>query len=76
MRYRVIAEYAPGKTLVVADALSRNPTKNMESSLLEQDIALHVQMVESCLPMSPQRKGELQTATRNDATLQSAIGLH
>ena len=73
MRYKAVAEYAPGKTLVVADALSRSPMSETKSSILEQDIELYVQMIDSCLPMSTQRKEELQTCTRNDAILQSAI---
>ena len=45
MRHGAIAEYTPGKTLVVADALSRSPVKNQESSVLEDDVELHVRMV-------------------------------
>ena len=44
MRYNAKAEYSPGKTLVVSDALS------------------------------PGRRSELYTSTRDDATVQSAIG--
>ncbi len=51
MRYGAKAEYAPGKTLVVADALSRSPVQTTSSSLLIEDVKLHVEMVESNLPI-------------------------
>lgn len=41
--------------------------------MLEEDVELHVQMVESNLPMSTHRKEELQSCTRDDEILQSAI---
>ena len=68
MRYKAKAEYAPGKDPVVADALSRSPIQINPSSLV-----YHMHMVESKLPMSPQKKAELRSSTMDDATLQSVI---
>ena len=74
MRYSVKAEYSPGKTLVVSDALSRSPINDPSVSSTEEDVDLHVHLIESNLPVSPGKRSELQTSTRDDATIQSAIG--
>ena len=74
MRYNAKAEYSPGKTLVVSDALSRSPINDPSVSSTEEDVNLHVHLIESNLPVSPGKRSELHTSTRDDATLQSAIG--
>ena len=74
MRYNVKVEYSPGKTLVVSAALSRSPIKDPSVSSTEEDVNLHVHLIESNLPVSPGKRSELQTSTRYDATIQSAIG--
>ena len=74
MRYNVKSEYSPGKTLVVSDALSRSPIEDPSVSSTEEDVNLHVHLIESNLPVSPGKRSELQTSTRDDATIQSAIG--
>ena len=74
MRYNVKAEYSPGKTLVVSDALSRSPIKDTSVFSTEEDVNLHVQLIESNLPVFPGKRSKLQTSTRDDATIQSAIG--
>ena len=74
MRYNAKAEYSPGKTLVVSDALSRSPMNDPSVSSTEEDVNLHVHLIESNLPVSPGKRSELHTSTRDDATLQSAIG--
>ena len=74
MRYNAKAEYSPGKTLVVSDALSRSPMNDQSVSSTEEDVNLHVHLIESNLPVSPGKRSELHTSTRDDATLQSAIG--
>ena len=64
VRYRAKAEYAPVKDLVVADTLS---------SSIAEEVEPHVQMLDSRLSMSPQKKAELPSCSRDGATLQAAI---
>ena len=59
MRYNARAEYAPGKTLVVSDTLSRSPLKSSSIPSTVDDITLHVNTIETNLPMSASRKSEL-----------------
>ena len=73
MRYNDNAEYSPGKTLVVSDVLSRSPINGPSVSSTEEDVSLHVHLIESNIPVSPGKRSQLQISTRYDATLQSAI---
>ena len=48
MRYNLVAKYAPGKTLIVANMLSRSPIKDCqtrESVALQSDVAIYVNSV-------------------------------
>ena len=74
MRYNAKAEYSPGKTLVVSDALSRSPMNDPSVSSTEDDVNPHVHLIQPNLPVSPGKRSELHTSTSDDATLQSAIG--
>ena len=58
----------------MSDALSRSPINKPSVSSTEEDVNLHVHLIESNLPVSPGKRSELQTSKRDDATLQSAIG--
>lgn len=74
MRYNAKAEYSPGKSLVISDALSRSPlAPQMHRSSTEDDVKAHVDLVVSNLPVSPGRRSELQSSTSDDSTLQAAI---
>ena len=73
MRYKAKAEYAKGKDLAVADALSRSPIQINPSPTVVEDVELHVHMVQSNLPMSPQKMAELRSSTTDEATFQSSI---
>jgi len=44
MRYNAIAENTPGKTLVIADTLSRSPLSNTEISASSQDLQNEIQL--------------------------------
>ena len=59
MRFNLTAEYAPGKTLVIADALSRLPVDKPVPSDLEGDIAAYVDSVILNQPISDRRLGEI-----------------
>lgn len=39
MRFSPKAKYTPGKTLLIADTISRNPSVRLESSDLEEEVA-------------------------------------
>ena len=53
MRYNVKAEYSPGKTLVVSNALPRSPINDPFVSSTEEDVNPHVHIIESNMPVSP-----------------------
>lgn len=59
MRFNAKAEYAAGKTLAVADALSRGPENNSGSSDTHDDVAAHIASVVSNMPATPQRLEEI-----------------
>ena len=69
MRFNAKAEYAPGKTLVIADALSRSPLKERDSST-EAVIACHVNAVTHSWPVSQSKLDRIRTATQEDSQLQ------
>ena len=69
MRYKAKAEYAPEKDFVVADTLSKSPIQKNQSSTVAEDVELHVHIVESNLPVSPQKMAELRSTTMDDVTL-------
>lgn len=46
MKFNPVAEYMPGKNLVVADALSRHPKPGIDETGPEADIRAHIRAVE------------------------------
>ena len=70
MRFNVTAEFAPGKTIVVADALSRNPI-NMDHSTSESDVIEYVHGVRMYRPISDRKLEEIRQAVMEDNELQS-----
>ena len=74
MRYNINAGYSPGNTLVVSDALSWSQINYPPASSYEEDVNLHVHLIESNIPISVGKRSELHTSARDYATLQSAIG--
>lgn len=72
MRFAVTAEYAPGKTLVVADALSRSPIgDDATSSRPTADaITCYVDAVIASLPVSQSKLSQITEATEKDEQLQ------
>ena len=53
--YDATAEYAPGKTMVISDALSRSPRSYVETTCYKE-VKVYVGMVEENLPMRDHRK--------------------
>uniref|UniRef100_A0AAV2KPW2 Reverse transcriptase RNase H-like domain-containing protein n=1 Tax=Knipowitschia caucasica TaxID=637954 RepID=A0AAV2KPW2_KNICA len=70
MRFNAKAEYAPGKTLVISDALSRSPLKESYSTT-EAAIASHVNAVTHSWPVSQSKLDRIRTATQEDPQLQN-----
>lgn len=74
MRYKPEAVYVPGKTLVVADALSRSPQPHTsEQTDTHSDVECYIATVVQGIPASPSRMESIKTATANDNELQTVI---
>ncbi|KAI4890200.1 hypothetical protein NFI96_001996, partial [Prochilodus magdalenae] len=71
MRFSGLAEYAPGKTLAVADALSRGPEQCYGDRDLQDDVAAHIDNVISQAPATPQRIRDIKQSTVSDPQLQA-----
>lgn len=72
MRYNVVAEYAPGKTLVVADTLSRAPL-SVEESSTEGDVTAFVDSVRNSWSVTDQKLEYLAEATQADVQLKTVL---
>ncbi|KAL6491496.1 hypothetical protein MHYP_G00018410 [Metynnis hypsauchen] len=76
MRFNPIAEYAPGKTLIIADTLSRSPLADKGIALdTHSEVACYVASVVEGLPASQTIMDEFQAATSTDAELLSVMKL-
>lgn len=75
MRFNVKAVHVPGKQLIVADTLSRNPLRDGTVSDTEEDVKAFVECVVTSRPISAHRLDDIREVTRNDADLQMVIGL-
>ena len=62
-KYDFALEYAPGKTMVVSDALSRAYINNSRTEFEENDLIYHVHLIVRNLPISKRRIKELQECT-------------
>lgn len=60
MRFNAIAEYAPGKTLAVTDALSRSPEQCFGGGASHVDVAAHIDAVMCQVLATPQRVEEIK----------------
>lgn len=72
-KYDFELEYTPGKHMYIADALSRWKTSSSKCRPIEEDVDLHVAMVQDSMPMSEDRQGELQMACDADSEVQQLI---
>ena len=76
MRFNVTAEFVPGKEMVVADALSREPAIDDESQNIDsitQQVRVQVEEMKATWPASDQKLEELKEATRRDIQLPYVI---
>uniref|UniRef100_A0A3Q3JGA8 Gypsy retrotransposon integrase-like protein 1 n=1 Tax=Monopterus albus TaxID=43700 RepID=A0A3Q3JGA8_MONAL len=70
MRYNPTAEYVPGKRLVVADALSRQPQPEPEISELTGDIEALEEAIQEAWPISSTKLDIVKQQTMRDSELQ------
>ena len=73
MRFNAVAEYVPGKQLVVPDTLSRSPLRSTEDTAGEVNI--FVDSVMASKPVSDSKLEGIRAATEADLVLQEAINL-
>ena len=74
MRFRVKAEHVPGKELVVADTLSRNPLAALfETSDTQEDVKAYVDTAEMERPASPKKIEQIKCATASDPQLRRVL---
>jgi len=74
MRFNPTAEYVPGKTLVIADALSRSPM-GQDSNDTHTDVECYVASIIDCMPATKQKMDSIRAATAADDKLQSLTRL-
>ena len=68
-KYDYTLEYKPGKELVLPDMLSRAPLPETAYGSMEEEIALHVHLLTSSLPVSKPTLEEIKDTTANDPSL-------
>lgn len=74
MRYNPKAVYTPGKDLVIADALSRNPLAKIQpDSNLEKEVEAHVAAIVADIPATPSKLALIRQETQTDPQLQTAL---
>ena len=74
MRFRAKAQHVPGKQLVVADTLSRNPLSvPFETSDTEEEVRAYVDAAEMVRPASPEKMERIKEATSSDPQLSRVL---
>ena len=66
MRFKPKAEYVPGKELVLADTLSRNPLSNPPETSHTEDVKAYVDTAEMMRPVSMAKMESIKSAIPND----------
>ena len=79
MKYNAQAEFAPGKTLQVADTLSRQPLEETESESINSEdiheVYLQEEVVRTSWPVSDDKLEDIRQETEIDPKLRDAIKL-
>uniref|UniRef100_A0A8C7X6F1 ribonuclease H n=1 Tax=Oryzias sinensis TaxID=183150 RepID=A0A8C7X6F1_9TELE len=76
MRYNPEAVYVPGKTLVVADTLSRCPqARTREPTDMHSEVECYIATIVQSIPASQSRIDGIRAATAKDSELQTVIEL-
>ncbi|KAB0794830.1 hypothetical protein PPYR_11669 [Photinus pyralis] len=72
--YDLNVMYKPGKEMYISDTLSRSPLSDSIVDL-QEDITLHINMLKSCLEVSPETLESFRKETQNDEELQTIVKL-
>ena len=75
MRYNGVAQFSPGKTLVLADLLSRKPLEFDNDKDLENDVQFYVHAITSGIPASKEKIQIIQEESEKDSVICRAIKL-
>ena len=70
-KYDYTLEYKPGKEFLLPDMLSRAPLPDTRYSNMEDEIVLHVHLVQSSLPVSKCKVDEIRKETAKDQSLRN-----
>jgi len=74
MRFNPEAEYALGKTLIMADTLSRSPQRDMEHRQTSHtDVECYIAAVMSSIPASTKKMDSIRAETAADEQLHDVI---
>ena len=73
MRFRAKAEHVPGKQLVVAGTLSRNPLSVPSKKFDTEDVSVYVDTAEMVRPASPEKMERIKQATSSDPQLSRVL---
>jgi len=70
LRFNPAVEHVPGKTLLIADALSRSPLPHNDKDVERaEEIEAHVDAIQSLWPVSSEKLQYIKEATANDSEL-------
>ena len=75
MRYNGFAQFAPGKTLIIADLLSRKPLEHKNDHELEDKIKFYAHAIASCIPASKAKLQMIKEESEKDSIISQAITL-
>lgn len=75
MRFNAAADYAPGRTLAVADTLSRSPAVSTTDSNKVANVDCYVNSVISAFPASRRKLDKIRKTTLADSVLQAVVRL-
>ena len=75
MRYNGIAQFAPGKTLVLADLLSRKPIESNNDKDLENEVQFYAHAIMSSIPASKEKMQTIREESRKDSLISQSIEL-
>lgn len=74
MRYKPEAVYVPGKTLIVADTLSRSPQSYTKEQLdTHSEVECYIATVVQGIPASTSRMDSIKAATASNTELQTVV---
>jgi hypothetical protein len=78
MKFRYTISHVPGKDLIIADALSRAPSRNIDKSEgdFENDTTAFVDMIMESFPASNNRLEEIRREQASDLIIQELSRLY